>query len=61
MTERTRNGPWRIFVWPIIIAVASLVGLVAALLGDGVLDGLSWLGLGIPVTTVAWAMRARRR
>lgn len=61
MTGLTDNGPWRIFAWPILIAVASLIGLVAALLGDGVLDALSWLGLAIPVVMVTWAMRARRR
>ncbi|MBF5056853.1 hypothetical protein Y5W_02147 [Alcanivorax sp. 521-1] len=58
---RRANTPGRIFAVPILIAVTSLVGLVAALLGDGALDWISWLGLGLPVAAVVWAMRTRRR
>jgi len=37
---------------PLLIALASVVGLAAALLGDGVWDVVSWLGLGLPVVIV---------
>jgi hypothetical protein len=40
---------WRIWRWPLVIGVASAIGLVAALLGDGWLDALAWMGLGVPV------------
>ncbi|GAA5126144.1 hypothetical protein [Alloalcanivorax gelatiniphagus] len=50
-----------IFAVPLLIALASLIGLMAALLGDGPMDWLSWLGLGLPVAAVAWAMGTRRR
>ncbi|WP_353741704.1 hypothetical protein WHX55_28540 [Pseudomonas fluorescens] len=39
---------WKVFAIPTVIAVLSAAGLFAALLGDGVWDSLSWLGLGIP-------------
>jgi len=38
---------WKVFAIPTVIAVLSATGLFAALLGDGVWDSLSWLGLGI--------------
>jgi hypothetical protein len=34
--------------------MVTAIGLVSALLGDGVWDGLSWLGLGTPVVVVLW-------
>lgn len=49
----------RTFAVPAVIAIASLVGLSAALLGDGGYDVISWLGLGVPVATIAWAMLKR--
>ena len=39
----------RVFGMPLLLALISLLGLVSALLGDGVWDALSWLALGIPV------------
>jgi hypothetical protein len=36
------------------------VGLVAALVGDGMLDTVSWLALGVPVLVILWAWRRRR-
>lgn len=50
----------RIFAAPAAIAAVSIVGLVAALLGDGVHDVLSWIGLLVPVLAIAWALRFRR-
>ena len=50
-----------IFALPLAIALASLIGLVVALTGDGLRDAASWVALGIPVLAVGWALRARRR
>lgn len=44
----------RMWGWPIVLALVTAVGLVAALVGDGVLDAVSWLGLGLPVAMSAW-------
>jgi hypothetical protein len=50
------QSAWRIFRWPLVIGLASVVGLVAALVGDGPYDALSWLTLGgvVAVMAVAW-------
>jgi len=37
----------KIFAWPALVAVLSLAGLFAALLGDGAWDVLAWVGLGL--------------
>jgi hypothetical protein len=39
----------QIFAWPALIGVLSTVGLLSALLGDGIWDGVSWIVLAIPV------------
>lgn len=44
----------QIFAVPAWAALASLIGLVSALVGDGPWDGLSWAGLGLPVALAAW-------
>ncbi|QJU59863.1 hypothetical protein HL653_20835 [Sphingomonas sp. AP4-R1] len=62
MTRRTPSGQSlrTIFAAPLAIALLSVVALVAALTGDGWRDALSWVGLAVPILTVAWAMKARR-
>lgn len=49
-----------VFALPLAIAILSSVGLVSALTGDGWRDGLSWIGLAVPVFAVAWAINIRR-
>ena len=58
---QARKTPWQIFATPTLIALLSLVGLLAALLGNGVFDWVSWVGLAAPLVIVGWAMRTRRR
>ena len=58
---RKRRRLAAIFAAPLLLALASLAGLVVALTGDGWRDAAAWLGLGLPALAVAWAMRARRR
>jgi len=48
------------FAIPLILAAASLFGLVVALTGDGVPDLLAWIALFLPIAAVAWAMRVKR-
>ena len=57
---KRQHGLRRVFAWPLVIAVASIIGLVIALTGDGWRDAASWAALAIPVLAVGWAMRARR-
>ena len=57
MNTRKRNRVW---IWPIILATTSAVGLIAALLADGWADALSWVGLGLPVAVACvYVLRAR--
>ena len=44
--SKARAGLWRAFRMPFLLAIASLVGLVSALIGDGLFDLVSWLTLG---------------
>lgn len=48
---------WRVFRWPLLIGIMSLVGLVSALIGDGWYDVLSWLCLGACVVLMVAAWR----
>lgn len=53
---------WHVWTVPVILAILSLIGLIAALVGDGLLDGVSWLTLGIPLAVIGWYVyRPRRR
>jgi regulator of RNase E activity RraA len=56
-----RRGLRAIFAIPLLLALASIAGLVIALTGDGLRDAASWAALAIPVFAVGWAMHARRR
>jgi hypothetical protein len=48
----TRGPRFPVFGQPILWAVASIIGLLAALLGDGAWDALSWVMLGAPVAVI---------
>ena len=60
MSLRSRSNR-RIFAWPLLIGLLGALGLFAALLGDGLWDSLSWLGLGTPAVLGVLALRPRRR
>lgn len=58
-----KTGPFSlkvIFAVPLVVALLSLIGLVGALLGDGVWDWIGWLGLGACIAVTIWALIARR-
>jgi hypothetical protein len=46
--------PSQIWGAPILLGVLTTIGLIAALLGDGVWDFVSALTLGAPVLVGAW-------
>ena len=56
LPTKPRGNAWRTFRWPTLIAFASVVGLLSALLGNGMHDLLSWLCLGalILIAALAW-------
>jgi len=48
-----------VFHVPVLLGLATVVGLVSALLGDGPWDALSWLAILAPIAAVALAWRRR--
>jgi hypothetical protein len=48
MSRLVRQSLGRIFAAPAIVALASAAGLTGALVGDGLWDLLSCLGLAVP-------------
>lgn len=58
MSRGVASSPYRV---PALLAALSTIGLLSALLGDGVWDALSWSTLGSAVGTAGWFMRPRRR
>lgn len=59
--KHDQNGTRRlqeIFAVPALLALLSIVGLISALLADGLWDALSWLALGgVVVATIWYALR----
>lgn len=51
----------QIFAAPIVVGALSVVGLVAALVGDGWWDALSWLSLAVPVLLYVLFVLRRKR
>lgn len=51
----------RVWSIPIAIGIVTAVGLIAALLGDGLWDTLSAVALGIPVAIGAWYGLTKRQ
>ncbi|MBR2120836.1 MAG: hypothetical protein IJ935_19780 [Afipia sp.] len=56
--RRQTNG--QIFAIPLVLGVLSIVGLVSALVGDGLWDGVSWLTLTIPILLCGYFFLKRR-
>jgi len=57
-TVAARPALWR---WPIVLGAVTATGLLAALLGDGLWDALSWLTLATPLAVAAWCVWRRPR
>lgn len=57
--SRKRRTLAQVFAVPLVLALASLTGLVIGLTGEGVPDLLSWLLLALPIAAlaIAWARR----
>lgn len=48
------SGFRKIYGHAAVIAAITLLGLLSALLGDNVWDGLSWIALAIPLAIITW-------
>lgn len=59
MYTKHRQSAREVFFIPILLGMATLIGLVSALVGDGIWDGVSWLTILAPVVVVILAWRRR--
>lgn len=55
-----RRTTWQIFRWPLVMALANAIGLIAALVGDGWYDLISWATLGLTLIVIIAAWRGWR-
>jgi hypothetical protein len=61
MSVKRMHGQFRrVWLWPSVLGIAGLVGLISALVGDGVWDVLSWITLGAPLLVVVFALRRQQ-
>jgi hypothetical protein len=60
LASRRTRGLGRVFAVPLLLAAATLAGLVMGLAGGGMNDVLSWLLLAVPIGVLAfvWLRRA---
>lgn len=47
--KTTNKSLWEIFKFPLFLALVSIIGLVLALLDDGLFDVMAWVLLSIPI------------
>jgi hypothetical protein len=59
--QRAPRSLWQIFAVPLLLGVLTTVGLIAALVGDGIWDGVSWLTLGVPIAVCLYCLAVSRR
>ena len=55
--KRGGQTGWQMFCWPLLMALVNAVGLVAALVGDGWYDLVSWGTLGVTLVVIVAAWR----
>jgi hypothetical protein len=55
-----RQSLTQIFAVPFVVAVLSTIGLVSALVGNGIWDGVSWIALVVPIALCGWFVLPRR-
>lgn len=59
LRDRASTTVRQMWQTPSIVALITLIGLVAALVGDGWHDALSWAALSIPVIVIGWKWTRR--
>jgi len=50
----------RIWFWPVVVALLSILGLIAGLVSEGLGDCLSWGALAVPVAIGCQALARSR-
>jgi len=54
--KRRHRSLTQIFLVPTILGVLSAIGLVIALIGDGIYDLIGWKTLAVPLVLAGWHM-----
>jgi hypothetical protein len=54
--QREPRTLWQIFAVPLLLGILTTVGLVTALIGDGIWDALSWLTLAVPIAVCVYCL-----
>lgn len=49
-----KSAVWRVWAWPVALALLTAIGLLSALLADGWGDVLSWCCLTVPLAVAGW-------
>lgn len=57
--QSRRQTNRQIFAIPMLLGVLSVIGLVSALVGDGMWDGVSWTTLGTPILLCGYVLLKR--
>jgi hypothetical protein len=59
--QREPRTLWQIFAVPLLLGILTTVGLVAALVGDGVWGGLLWVTLGVPIVVTLYCLAVSKK
>lgn len=54
MSRNAGRSLSQIFLWPMVLGAMTVIGLISALVADGVWDLLSWIMLLVPVGLGIW-------
>lgn len=54
MSRSAARSVGQVFLWPMVLGAMTIIGLISALLADGVWDALSWIMLLVPVALGIW-------
>lgn len=57
--HRRRRTLAQVFGIPLLLALATTIGLVVGLTGDGTRDALAWLLIGLPLAVLGFAWLRR--
>ena len=52
MSKRKAKTLTQTFTIPALLGGLSAAGLISGLVGDGVWDAVSWIGLGVPIAII---------
>jgi len=57
----TTTSSWKtVYRAPLVLSIITIVGLLSALLGDGLCDAFSWLLLALPLLLLAYFLNRAR-